>query len=125
MTCLAKEFGGEWCVGKCRDPKDCSATPMTPPTKAMLELADRIEAHLRPQIRREGIMSEAKPMTFANYEWRMRYFWPSVLSFLAGGNLVISFIYSSVLNALIASLLIGLTIWIIVEDQLEQPRQNQ
>ncbi len=25
--CIAKEFGGEWCIGKCRDPRDCSASP--------------------------------------------------------------------------------------------------
>ncbi len=26
--CIAKEYGGEWCIGKCRDPKDCSASPI-------------------------------------------------------------------------------------------------
>lgn len=25
--CVATAFGGEWCIGKCRDPKDCSASP--------------------------------------------------------------------------------------------------
>ena len=25
--CLAMVFGGDWCVGRCRDPKDCTASP--------------------------------------------------------------------------------------------------
>ncbi len=26
--CLAKAFGGEWCIGKCSDSRDCSASPL-------------------------------------------------------------------------------------------------
>ena len=25
--CISKAFGGEWCVGKCRDSRDCTAQP--------------------------------------------------------------------------------------------------
>ena len=26
-TCISKAMGGEWCIGKCCDPRDCSAQP--------------------------------------------------------------------------------------------------
>jgi hypothetical protein len=25
--CIAKAYGGEWCIERCQDPKDCSAKP--------------------------------------------------------------------------------------------------
>lgn len=28
MTCISKAMGGEWCVGRCLDTKDCSAKPL-------------------------------------------------------------------------------------------------
>jgi len=28
QLCISKAMGGEWCIGKCRDPKDCSASPL-------------------------------------------------------------------------------------------------
>ena len=28
QTCISKALGGEWCVGVCRDPRDCTATPL-------------------------------------------------------------------------------------------------
>lgn len=29
QLCIKKAFGGGWCVGRCRDPRDCSAEPAT------------------------------------------------------------------------------------------------
>jgi uncharacterized cysteine cluster protein YcgN (CxxCxxCC family) len=27
QLCISKAMGGEWCVGRCGDPRDCTATP--------------------------------------------------------------------------------------------------